>query len=148
VFYSNVIITYSARKNWHAQQTICAEISVGNKNYGSANDKSYRTARMKMKLFSVLPICLRKCVNLNNSFVPYCVKIHRIIEFYYAGLAKSKQKNLGTIRFVVIIVVLRKMCESRTLYGSYEILSCAAAWNRDWCWHWHLFFSVKWTELP
>jgi len=46
-----------------------------------------------MKQFSVLPTCLRKYVNLNNSFVPHCVKIHRLIQFYYADLAKNKQKK-------------------------------------------------------
>jgi len=33
---------------------------------------------------------------------------------------QKQAKNLGTVRFVVIIVVIRNMCESRTLYGSYE----------------------------
>jgi hypothetical protein len=46
-----------------------------------------------MKPFSVLPTCLRKFVNLNNSFVPHCVKIHRQIQFYYADLAKQAKKS-------------------------------------------------------
>ena len=76
-----------------------------------------------MKLFSVLLTCLRNCVNLNSSFVPHCVKIHWLIEFYYAGLAKTSKKNLETIRFVVIIVVIRNRCGSRALYASYEAVS-------------------------
>jgi len=80
-----------------------------------------------MKPFSLLPNCLRKCVNLNNSFVPHCVKIYRLTEFYYAGLAKTSKKNLGTVRFVVIIVVIRNRCESHTLYASYEAVNGAVA---------------------
>jgi len=91
------------------------------------NDRSYRTGRVKMKPFSVLPTCLRKCVNMNNSIVPHCVKIHRLIEFYYTGLAKTSKKTLGTIRFVLIIVVIRNRCESRTMNGSYEAVSRAEA---------------------
>ena len=80
--------------NWHAQLTICVELIVVNKNYGSTQRESYRTVRVKMKSFSVFSTCLRKCVNLNNSFVSHCVKIHRVIEFYYTGLAKTSKKKI------------------------------------------------------
>ena len=79
-----------------------------------------------MKPLSVLPTCLRKCVNLNISFVSQRVKIHRLIEFYYAGLQKQA-KNMGIIRFVVMLVVIRNRCESRTVNGSYEAVSGAVA---------------------
>ena len=79
-----------------------------------------------MKPLSVLPTRLRKCVNLNISFVSQRVKIHSLIEFYYAGLQKQAN-NLGIIRFVVILVVIRNRCESRTMNGSYEAVSGAVA---------------------
>ena len=78
-----------------------------------------------MKPLSVLPTRLRKCVNLNISFVSR-VKIHSLIEFYYAGLQKQAN-NLGIIRFVVILVVIRNRCESRTMNGLYEAVSGAVA---------------------
>jgi hypothetical protein len=62
-----------------------------------ANDKSYRTVGVKMKPFSVLPTCLRKCENLNNSSMPHCVKIHRPIKFFSADLAKTSTKIWGQI---------------------------------------------------
>jgi len=77
-----------------------------------------------MKPLSVLSTCLRKCVNLNISFVALRVKIHKVVEISYAGLQKQA-KNLGTIRFVVILVVIRNRGESRTFNGSYEAVSGA-----------------------
>ena len=81
---------------------------------------------MEMKPLSALPTRLRKCVNLNISFVSQRVKINSLIEFYYAGLQKQAN-NLGIIRFVVILVVIRNRCESRTMNGSYEAVSGAVA---------------------
>ena len=83
--------------------------------------------RVEKKSLCVLPTCMRKCVNLNNSFVRHCAQIQRVIEFYYAGLAKISKYNLGKVRFVLIIVVIRIRCESRTLNGSYEDVSGAEA---------------------
>ena len=60
---------------------------------------------------------LRKRVNLNVSFVAQRVKIHKLVEFYYVGLQKQAQ-NLETIRFAVILVVIRNRCESRTMNRS------------------------------
>jgi len=37
----------------------------------------------------------RKCVNLNNSFVPHRVKMHSLIELYCAGIAKTSKKICG-----------------------------------------------------
>ena len=74
-----------------------------------------------MKPLSVLPACLRKCVYLNISFVAQRVKIHRLVEFSYAGLQKQA-KHLGTIRFVVILVFIRNQFELRNMNGSYEAL--------------------------
>ena len=79
-----------------------------------------------MKPLSVLPTRLRKCVNLNFSIVSQRVKIHSLIEFYFACLQKQAD-NLEIIRFVVILVVIRNRCESRTMNGSYEAVSGAVA---------------------
>jgi hypothetical protein len=57
------------------------------------NDKSCRRVRVKMKLFSLLPPCLRKCVNLNNSFVLHCVKVHRLTNFIMQALQKQATKT-------------------------------------------------------
>jgi len=46
-----------------------------------------------MKPFSVLPTCLRKCVNMNNSFVPHCVKIHALSNFITQVLQKQANKS-------------------------------------------------------
>jgi len=57
---------------------------------------------------------------MKNLFVPHCVKVHMLIKFPYTGLAKTSKKILGTIPFVLIIVVIRNRRESRTMNGSYE----------------------------
>jgi len=48
---------------------------------------------------------------------------------------QKQAKNLRTVLFVVIIMVIRNRCESRTLYGSPETMSHAVAWIRDWWLH-------------
>ena len=70
-----------------------------------------------MKPLSVLHTCLQKCVNLNISFVAQRVKIHRLVEFPYIGL-KKQAKNVGTIGFVVTLVVIRNRFELRTMNKS------------------------------